>query len=63
MASALSSTGGVYQRRDVFWLLDQAGRYVVESGEGGRAVYRLIHQCLVDHLRKSGEPTAEAIYG
>jgi hypothetical protein len=63
VASALSSTGGVYQRRDVFWLLDQAGRYVVESGEGGRAVYRLIHQCLVDHLRKSGEPTAEAIYG
>jgi tetratricopeptide (TPR) repeat protein len=50
-ATALSPTGTVYGREDVFWLLSQASRWVVESGEQGQAVYRLSHQRLVEHLR------------
>jgi hypothetical protein len=51
IATALFPGEPSYQRPDVFWLLGQAGRYVVEDGEGGRAVYRLTHQRLVEHLR------------
>jgi tetratricopeptide (TPR) repeat protein len=50
-ATALSPTGTTYGREDVFWLLGQASRWVVESGEQGQAVYRLSHQRLADHLR------------
>jgi len=35
----------------VSWVLDELGRYVVQDGEGGVAVYRLAHQSLADHLR------------
>lgn len=50
-ASGLSRSATVYRRDDVFWVLTQAGRYIVESGEDGRAAYRLSHQRLVQHLR------------
>jgi tetratricopeptide (TPR) repeat protein len=50
-ATALSPTGTTYGRQEVFWLLSQASRWVVESGEWGQAVYRLSHQRLADHLR------------
>ena len=50
VAMAISGTGVAYQRGDVFWLLAQAGRYVIEAGEDGRAVYRLAHQRLVEYL-------------
>jgi tetratricopeptide (TPR) repeat protein len=50
-ATALSPTGTTYGREDVFWLLGQASRWVVESGARGQAVYRLSHQRLADHLR------------
>jgi hypothetical protein len=49
LASALLSEGG-YDDGDVDWVLQVLGRYVIESGEGGVAVYRLFHQELVDHL-------------
>jgi len=35
---------------DVDWILGAAGRYIVEDGAGGRAVYRLSHQRLVTLL-------------
>ena len=69
-ATALSPTGTPYSRDDVFWLLRQASRWVVESGEGGQAVYRLSHQRLAEHLRPEawaspwkpvGEPEAVAL--
>ena len=50
-ATALSPTGTTYGRDDVFWLLSQASRWVVESGERDQAVYRLSHQRLAEHLR------------
>jgi tetratricopeptide (TPR) repeat protein len=63
IATALSLTRTDYDREDVFWLLGQAGRYIVEDGEGGRAVYRLSHQRLADYLRQwtpTGSDTTSA---
>jgi tetratricopeptide (TPR) repeat protein len=51
VATAASPSEFNYQRDDIFWILNEAGRFVVEGGEGGRAVYRLAHQRLVEHLR------------
>jgi AAA ATPase domain len=36
---------------DLGWLLDRLGRYVVQDGESGVAVYRVAHQSLADQLR------------
>lgn len=49
LASALS--GSQCTDVDVEWLLDVAGSYIVESSESDRAVYRLYHQALAEHLR------------
>lgn len=34
------------------WFLTQAGKYVLESGDGQQAVYRLYHEALHEHLRE-----------
>jgi tetratricopeptide (TPR) repeat protein len=69
-ATALSPTATAYGRQEVFWLLGQASRWVVESGEQHQAVYRLSHQRLAEHLRPPawsspwkpvGEPQAIAL--
>jgi tetratricopeptide (TPR) repeat protein len=69
-ATALSPTGTTYGRQEVFWLLGQASRWVVESGEQDQAVYRLSDQRLAEHLRPPawsspwkpvGEPQAIAL--
>jgi hypothetical protein len=49
VAGALSAFA--VQREAVSWVLDQLGRYVVQDGEAGVAVYRVAHQSLADHLR------------
>ena len=70
VASALSATGTGYDRYDAYWALGEYGRYIVAAGEAGQAVYRLAHQQLVDHLRRTEgagpwrrvpEPTAARI--
>ena len=44
--------------RDVLWLLETAGSYIVEDlGPGGRSVFRPFHDLLAAHLR--GEPSYE----
>ncbi len=46
--------------RDVLaWVLEQLGRYVVQDGEDGVAVYRLAHQSLADHLHQPYRGTHE----
>jgi tetratricopeptide (TPR) repeat protein len=66
-----SRLAGVELGRDhVSWVLEGLGRYVVQGGEGGTAVYRVAHQSLADHLRppyrRSGErpfdPAAEPVW-
>ena len=36
---------------DVAWVLDHAGFHILEGGEAGQTVYRLVHQSFVDHYR------------
>ena len=48
LASALANRA--YCDRDVAWLREQAGAYIIEALEGGRSVYRLYHQALADYL-------------
>ena len=50
VASALSN--GAYTDRDIEWLLEEAGAFILETSEHGRSVYRLFHQALIDTLRK-----------
>ena len=45
--------------RDITWVLSHLGRFVVEDGESGVAVYRVAHQSLADHLRSPFQPTRE----
>jgi tetratricopeptide (TPR) repeat protein len=55
VAAALAGTpldGG-----QISWVLDQVGRYVIQGGEAGVAVYRIAHQSLADHLRPACRPT------
>jgi hypothetical protein len=56
IATALSPTQVQYDRTAVYWLFGHAGRYIVEDGEGGDAVYRLSHQRLVEHLHPRPGP-------
>jgi tetratricopeptide (TPR) repeat protein len=51
IATAISVGSTQYTRDDAFWALAAAGRYIVEAGEAGHAVYRLSHQRLAQHLR------------
>ncbi|TWP50916.1 tetratricopeptide repeat protein [Lentzea tibetensis] len=57
VASALADTP--LDRDHVSWAVDQLGRYVVQDGAGGVAVYRLAHQSLSDHLRPARDSTAD----
>ncbi|WP_210481742.1 tetratricopeptide repeat protein [Naasia sp. SYSU D00948] len=47
------------RREDLTWVLEQAGRYVVQDGEGGQAVYRLLHQSLAELLRPRHNATVQ----
>jgi tetratricopeptide (TPR) repeat protein len=52
LAVANTFLPGIGEDRDnVTWVLDELGRYVIQDGEDGVAVYRLAHQSLADHLR------------
>ena len=56
VATALSSTDRRFDREAVYAVLGSAGRYIVEDGDGTRAVYRLSHQRLVQQLHPSAKP-------
>ena len=50
VASAISPTGTVYTRDDVFALLGMLSRQIIASSESSLPVYRVAHQRLVDYL-------------
>jgi tetratricopeptide (TPR) repeat protein len=56
---AAEAEGSGFGRDDLSWLLDELGRYVIQDGEGGVAVYRLAHQSLADHIHPPFNPTYE----
>ena len=51
IANATLPAERVLDPDDVTWVLDRLGRYVVQDGEDGVAVYRVTHQSLADQLR------------
>ncbi|WP_203791206.1 ATP-binding protein, partial [Paractinoplanes rishiriensis] len=51
IANTADTPIGDVDRDGLSWLLDQLGRYIVQDGEGGSAVYRMAHQSLADHIR------------
>ncbi|MFI2506691.1 hypothetical protein [Streptomyces sp. NPDC018972] len=60
VAEALSGRGARYGDEDIAWVLEHAGFHVVESGESGQTVYRLYHQALIDHVRRTSPWDAHA---
>ncbi len=44
---------------DLWWVLKQLGRYLVQDAAGGQTVYRLAHRSLADALRPPWTPTAD----
>lgn len=57
-ARSLAPAAGI-TRDDLAWVLENAGRYVVQDGEAGVAVYRVSHQALADWLRPRHVPSAD----
>ena len=47
---------------DVSWVLDELGRYIIQDGEAGVAVYRIAHQSLADHVRPPFVATYQQIF-
>ncbi|WP_430500773.1 tetratricopeptide repeat protein [Micromonospora trifolii] len=62
IANAGREPVGPFGRDDLSWLLDQLGRYIVQDGEGGAAVYRVAHQSLADHLRSPFRATHQQVF-
>ncbi len=44
---------------DLWWVLEQLGRYLVQDAEARETVYRLAHRGLADALRSPWTPTAD----
>ena len=44
------------------WVLDELGRYIVQDGEAGVAVYRIAHQSLADHIRPPFAATYQQVF-
>jgi WD40 repeat protein len=51
IANALTAQSRPYLDGDVAWVLERAGAHIIEAGEHGQAVYRLVHKALADNYR------------
>ncbi len=60
-ANALSPAAE-FGRDDLLWLLGELGRYILQDGEGGVAVYRLAHQSLSEYLRPPFHPRPAELF-
>ena len=56
LACANAAGDGGLGGGDVSWVLDELGRYIIQDGEAGVAVYRVAHQSLADHVRPPAPP-------
>jgi hypothetical protein len=67
VAGALRPQAPPFSDEHVRWVLRESGRYIIESGDGEQAVYRLFHESLNEHFRAgralatTGEPIASAL--
>ncbi|MBK8075419.1 MAG: tetratricopeptide repeat protein [Kineosporiaceae bacterium] len=48
------------KQADIWWVLAEAGRFIVQDGEHQTAVYRMAHQSLADLLRARFDVAADA---
>ena len=62
LACANALGGGGLGRDDVTGVLDELGRYIIQDGEAGVAVYRIAHQTLADHIRPPFAVTARQVF-
>ena len=62
LACANATGDGGLGRDDVSWVLDELGRYIVQDGEAGAAVYRIAHQSLADHIRPPFAATHRQVF-
>ena len=58
VANALDASLQI-DRDDINWALHELGRYIVQDGEAGVAVYRVVHQSLADVLRPQFQASAD----
>lgn len=58
-ATALADSAIPLTEEHCRWFLARAGEYVLESGDGHQAVYRLYHEALHEHLRSGVEDPVE----
>ncbi|MEV0359421.1 tetratricopeptide repeat protein [Nocardia sp. NPDC050697] len=59
---ATAVTGAEIAATEISLVLSDLGRYVVQDGEDGVAVYRLAHQSLADHLRPPFQPSHDTVF-
>ena len=62
LACANAGGDGGLGREDVGWVLDELGRYIIQDGEAGVAVYRMAHQSLADHIRPPFASTHRQVF-
>jgi tetratricopeptide (TPR) repeat protein len=62
LACANALGDGELGRDDVTAVLDQVGRYIIQDGEAGAAVYRIAHQTLADHIRPPFAATHQQVF-
>ena len=62
LACASAISDGELGRDDVTRVLDELGRYIIQDGEAGVAVYRIAHQTLADHIRPPFTATYEQVF-
>ncbi|MHA6759572.1 WD40 repeat domain-containing protein [Streptacidiphilus sp. PAMC 29251] len=53
---ATAVSGRPYTDRDIRWLREAAGSYIIEAVEDDRSLYRLYHQTLAEHLQRDTDP-------
>lgn len=58
VATAIARRDAPYLDMHVQWVLREAGRYVLEAGDGEQAVYRLYHESLNEHFRSGRDGQA-----
>ena len=62
LACANAAGDGGLGGGDVSWVLDELGRYIIQDGEAGVAVYRVAHQSLADHVRPPFAATPRQVF-
>jgi WD40 repeat protein len=58
VATAVVGSAFDFAEEHAMWLLREGGRFIVESGDGDQAVYRVFHHALNEHFRARPDSAA-----